>query len=264
MALPSATDFDRTVIPVAAPLHKLLLRAILIRVALQLTGIMYKAIFFDAGSTLIDARLNREERFLHFVRQWALGVDPQAAQDAHRQAFQTCFGQGFPTVTSQAQEEALWLTFYRNLLASLGLSDPDDTIARRLVAACDWLNWVYVYDGVVTVLEKLQGRFKLGLISNAPPTMRRVLHDLGLARYFDNMVISGEVGVSKPDLAIFRLALEGLGVAGFESLFVDDMEENLTAAKSLGMGVLLIDYKNVHTQTAFPRIARLECLMEFI
>lgn len=225
---------------------------------------MYKAIFFDAGSTLIDARLNREERFLHFVREWALGVDPQAAKDAHRQAFQTCFGQGFPTVTSQAQEEAIWLAFYRHLLAGLGLSDPDDAIARRLVAACDWPNWVYVLDGVTAVLEKLQGRFKLGLISNAPPTMSQVLHDLGLASYFNTVVISGEVGVSKPNPAIFILALESLGVAGFESLFVDDMEENLTAAKSLGMDVLLIDYKNVHAQTAFPRITRLEGLLEIL
>ncbi len=219
---------------------------------------MYKTIIFDAGSTLIDARLNREGRFLHFAGEWRLGLEPEAARSAHQQVFQVHFGQGFRNTTTQAQEDAMWTAFYGDVLATLHLEDPDEALARRLVSACDWKGWMYVHDGVPGVLAQLQGRFRLGLLSNAPPTLRQVMHHLGLAGYFEHMVISGEVGLRKPEPGIYALALQSLGVSAPESLFVDDMEENLAAAQQIGMDVLLIDYKNSQPETGLRRITSLE------
>lgn len=55
---------------------------------------------------------------------------------------------------------------------------------------------------------------------------------------FDEVVLSAEHGVRKPDPAIFQLALDRLGVAAEECLFVDDSEENLAAAQRLGISSL--------------------------
>jgi putative hydrolase of the HAD superfamily len=49
------------------------------------------------------------------------------------------------------------------------------------------------------------------------------------------MIISAEVGVEKPDARIFQIALEKLGVAASESVFLDDFAENIAAARALGM-----------------------------
>lgn len=58
----------------------------------------------------------------------------------------------------------------------------------------------------------------------------------------DVKVVSGEVGLRKPDPAIYALAAERLGVALEECAFVDDLEHNVTAADELGMvGVLFTD-----------------------
>ncbi len=56
-----------------------------------------------------------------------------------------------------------------------------------------------------------------------------------LARYFDVQVISGEVGLRKPDPAIFHLAAERLGVPPPACVFVDDLAPNVEAARNLGM-----------------------------
>ncbi len=225
---------------------------------------MYQAIFFDAGSTLIDARLNREERFWHFAQEWALGLEPEAAHAAHQQTYQLHFGQGFPVVNSLAEDEAIWLAFYRDLLAAGRVPDPQDALARRFAAACHWQHWMYAYPGVPETLAHLRGRFKIGLLSNAPPSLRQVRHSLNLDGYFDHMVISGEVGVRKPAAGIYQIALASLGVGAGESLFVDDLEENLVAAREIGMDVLLIDYKNAHPETAFPRITNIGDVMGFM
>lgn len=52
---------------------------------------------------------------------------------------------------------------------------------------------------------------------------------------FDTLVISGEVGLRKPDPAIFRLAMDRLGLPAGQCAFVDDLEHNVRAAAELGM-----------------------------
>lgn len=56
---------------------------------------------------------------------------------------------------------------------------------------------------------------------------------------FDAVVISGEVGLRKPDRAIFELVCAKLDVAPAESVFVDDMAANVEAAQTLGMTAIL-------------------------
>ncbi|MFJ1708733.1 HAD-IA family hydrolase [Kitasatospora sp. NPDC088346] len=60
-----------------------------------------------------------------------------------------------------------------------------------------------------------------------------------LAGSFDAVVLSADVGVRKPDPAIFRIVLDRLGVSADECLFVDDSETNLEAAAALGLTPLL-------------------------
>jgi putative hydrolase of the HAD superfamily len=68
---------------------------------------------------------------------------------------------------------------------------------------------------------------------------------------FDGVVISGEVGLRKPDPAIFRHALELIGVPGPECAFVDDIVHNVRAAEALGI-------VGVHHLDAPSTVARLE------
>ncbi|WP_234327370.1 HAD family hydrolase [Streptomyces sp. NRRL WC-3742] len=60
-----------------------------------------------------------------------------------------------------------------------------------------------------------------------------------LHRTFDAVVLSAELGVRKPEPEAFRAVLERLGVTAEESLFVDDSEENLAAARRLGFTPVL-------------------------
>ncbi len=60
-----------------------------------------------------------------------------------------------------------------------------------------------------------------------------------LAELFDAWVISGEVGLRKPDPAIYELAAERLGLAPDACVFVDDLPGNLKPALALGMATVL-------------------------
>src|SRR5262245_4122753 len=59
-----------------------------------------------------------------------------------------------------------------------------------------------------------------------------------LGTWFDAVIVSSEVGCSKPDPAIYRICIDRLGVPPAESLFVDDRAENIAAAQALGLQTL--------------------------
>jgi epoxide hydrolase-like predicted phosphatase len=80
------------------------------------------------------------------------------------------------------------------------------------------------------------GGIATGLISNSwgPGIYERAPIDL-----FDEAVISGEVGMHKPQPEIYRLACERLKVEPHEAVFVDDLRENCTGAEAVGMTAIL-------------------------
>lgn len=92
-----------------------------------------------------------------------------------------------------------------------------------------------VNTGVVELIRQQRGRFRLAVLSNAPPGLIDWLEEWGLAELFDVVVCSGDEGVAKPDAGIFLRTLERLGVAAHEAVFVDDTLRHVQAARALGI-----------------------------
>ena len=84
-------------------------------------------------------------------------------------------------------------------------------------------------------IRSLRKKFKVGLISNATLGLRPWIISKKFEDVFDAMIISAEVGVEKPDARIYQMALEKLGVAARESVFLDDFLENVKGAQAVGM-----------------------------
>jgi len=94
-------------------------------------------------------------------------------------------------------------------------------------------------DGTVEILGELRGAgLRLAALSNWSaekfPVARERYDFLG---WFEDVVISGEVGIAKPDPRIYRHLLERTGFHPARTLFVDDVAANLAAAAELGMVV---------------------------
>lgn len=88
---------------------------------------------------------------------------------------------------------------------------------------------------VVRLAVALRRRHKVGLLSNATISLRGLLSELGLLDLFHFVVISAEVGLRKPDPAVFHLTALVAEVDISECLLVDDKERNTTAAIAAGM-----------------------------
>jgi putative hydrolase of the HAD superfamily len=105
------------------------------------------------------------------------------------------------------------------------------------------------------LVERLRAakRVKLSLLSNANRGYTERFRARGIADLFDDVVVSGDVGLAKPDPAIFRLAAERLGVSPAACLMIDDQPQHLDGAAATGMRTHLFPARG-----AGALIARLE------
>jgi epoxide hydrolase-like predicted phosphatase len=102
---------------------------------------------------------------------------------------------------------------------------------------------------IVEFLRSLRPRTFVGLISNSWPDLRDYITRQGFADAFDCMVISGEVGVMKPEARIYQIALEQAGVRPSEAVFVDDIYENIQGCEKVGIkGIQFKDPESTLTQ----------------
>jgi len=90
-------------------------------------------------------------------------------------------------------------------------------------------------DTLDIVRELRAAGFPLYVLSNwASETWARVKDSFDFLEYFDDVIISGHVGMAKPDAAIFELARERFGIFPQSTLFIDDRPENVEMARLIG------------------------------
>jgi len=119
---------------------------------------------------------------------------------------------------------------WADVIQRLGLPPSEADSVRQEFFAGDSLDL-----DLINFLRSLRPKYRTGLLSNAWSDMRAYLIGQNIADVFDTIVISAEVGIMKPDARIYQLALEKLGVAPAEAVFVDDFIVNIEGARAVGM-----------------------------
>jgi HAD superfamily hydrolase (TIGR01509 family) len=199
------------------------------------------AVLFDWGDTLM--RWAPEPDLLeagHAAGFAALGREPAAGiTKRFRDVYIASFFE--PGVIEEVEYPAQ----VRRLLGEFDIEVSDEELVRFLEAEhAAWQPARQLASTTHALLESLRGRgLKLGLVSNAfdpPDLLHRDLAQLGIAERVDAAVFSSEIGRRKPDPAIFRHALERLGVAAERTLFVGDtLATDVAGADALGMHTCL-------------------------
>jgi epoxide hydrolase-like predicted phosphatase len=91
-------------------------------------------------------------------------------------------------------------------------------------------------ESLIGYIQELHKNYKTALLSNAWDDLRQVIHEKWhFEDTFDTMIISAEERLAKPDLRIFQLAVDRLGVRADQTIFVDDMQRNVQGAKAAGL-----------------------------
>jgi len=94
-----------------------------------------------------------------------------------------------------------------------------------------------LYPETIEVLDNLASEFQLGLITNGPPDLQwEKINGGKLAKYFEHIIISGEVNFGKPGKEIFKIALDKFKVTKEEVIMIgDSIDRDIEGAKASGI-----------------------------
>ena len=222
-----------------------------------------RTVFFDLGGTLL---IMRRDRIISKILTDA-GY-PAGPEQVHAAYFKVepswLVKYGGKTMTGE-ETEAAYTELDAMIIRLLFPGKPPDEvdgvsrITRKLWAVVEKTVPLELYPDTIPTLERLKSDgYTLGLVSNAPPDTAEVIGALGLPRFFKTIVVSGVVGVSKPNPEIFRIALRGAGAEPAETVHVGDVyEADVLGARNAGIIGLLIDRDGSQSGLDCPRMSSL-------
>lgn len=229
-----------------------------------------RAVFFDLGGTLL---VMRRDRIISIILK---GAGYQASpEDVHSAYFKVeptwLLAYGNRSTTPDEAEES-----YRELDAMVfnslfpGHAEEEagrvSSLMRKMWPSVQQTIPLELYPDVEPTLRKLRDDgYRLGLVSNAPPDTVETIESLGLPRYIPTIVVSGVVGVSKPNPEIFRIALRGAGVKSGEAVHVGDLyDADVQGARNAGIRGVLIDRDSNYGRVDCPKICGLQEVYDFL
>ncbi|WP_052807452.1 HAD family hydrolase [Risungbinella massiliensis] len=207
---------------------------------------MIRAIFFDAGHTLLDVYgVPKNQLFRVMVEKVVQEAFPERKwKEATRESER--FYEKWRHDKSYVHSDEYRKVYYSIGLSSLGISPKE---SERYIVNLLHTNrfklsrQIQVTDGGLEIIQELKERgYRLGVISNWDGTLQKVLIDLGIVHYFDVIVDSDWIGVRKPSPFIFQHAIAQLGLPPRQILHIgDSYHADFLGAQRSGMRALLLD-----------------------
>jgi putative hydrolase of the HAD superfamily len=200
-----------------------------------------RAIFFDAGNTLIHMDYHAIAAALGREGVVASVAEVRSAEWRARVRLDASFAPGGSTELPSTGDRYLAL-----LLEELGVRS-----VPTLSAMAAWRRGYNPPRGLWTELDPAaepalrlarQAGVATAVVSNSNGTIAGILQTIGLARHLDFVIDSSEVGVEKPDPRIFRIALERAAVQPAEAAYIGDLYSiDVLGARAAGLDAVLMD-----------------------
>jgi putative hydrolase of the HAD superfamily len=222
-----------------------------------------KAIFFDAGGTLIHLDSS------HICGLISAELEASPSLDNFRRAQYVAMLRVAQLVAEGAgSTEKLKAQFYSTLLPEIGV--PADRLQQAVECILELAHaemlWRKADESTALTLRELKARgLRLGVVSNSDGRIESALEQAGISSYFDFFIDSFLVGVEKPDPKIFHIATTRAGVAPAEAAYVGDLYSvDVVGARGAGLLPVLYDPYELNPQADCIRIRRLGELLDLV
>ena len=202
-----------------------------------------KHLILDAGGVLVYPRLGA----WHVPCRAAEILGPERAADLDTERFRAAHAACMPwldesrVVMDVETERQLRRGFVLELDRKMGWHMTDREIADMTDDFTDDIDRYGFFDDLKPWLARWSGEYTVSLLSDAMPSLPGFLEQYGVARYFDEIVISTHIGAIKPSPKMYGAILKRLGGSPGDCLFVDDRPCNVCGAVDAGMAAALMD-----------------------
>jgi putative hydrolase of the HAD superfamily len=204
-----------------------------------------KAIFFDAVGTLFYLTKTVGDHYALVGSEVGLTLDAKQLDRAFYMAWKQMPRRAAIDGPRPNDDKSWWRELVNLVLdqvaPSLSELDRDNFFEVAYEHFAEAGVWE-LHPEVFNVLENLQPRYPLAVISNFDGRLRFILRHLGISEFFAHIFVSSEIGADKPDPEIFRRALKLIDLKPNEVVHVgDDSERDWKAAAEAGLRIFRLD-----------------------
>ena len=196
---------------------------------------MVHAVLFDLDDTLFDHHRSAAAALARVHERFAASVGFEQFEAHHIRYLEEMH---IEVLAGRVDLDEARRERFRRVFAALGLQMSDEAVAGAASAyRSGYVAERRATEGAAELLAALAPRVRIGIVSNnLLDEQQDKLQFCGLDRYVDALVVSGDVGISKPEPGIFRIALERLGVHADEAVMVgDSWAADVTGARRAGI-----------------------------
>jgi putative hydrolase of the HAD superfamily len=218
-----------------------------------------KALFFDLNDTLLDDSGIQEAipRTCDEIAAVRPGLDPARLLQANGEAWRAYWAEVEDKWTLGVLDGAtVSLEVWSRALRACGCDDVSLARLAKETHGRHAREAIRLFDEVREVFAWLLVKgLRLGLVTNgASDTQRAALRALGIEQWFGAVVISGEVGIAKPDRAVFRIAVDALGVGPEDAWHVgDSLTTDVAGAKAAGLTAIWLNRRRLPWNEGDPK-----------
>lgn len=236
-----------------------------------------RGVLFDSGDVLVrpagDPSLPSRRRwfagtrFEEIVRSWRPDIDLTRIDSALEHGIKYLDQQHREPLHGLGAERALFESFYGLVLNELDETDPPSSLLAALAGAKVDEEMPVPFDDVRDVLERMHSAgLRMGILSEAWPSLETKYEQLGLRSFFHVFVISAQEGKLKTDRRLFRTAVDRMELPAEQILFVDDWPPFVEIAAGIGLHGAVVDRagrlpKTDHTLTYLEDLRGVEQLV---
>lgn len=205
----------------------------------------YKAVFFDAGNTLLRPYPSVEHVCTEVFNRNGYDTDPDALKEAVTAGdryYEERYWQDDTFWRSEEEAQALWVDLYTLVAQKAGINGDCRRLAKEIYDEFGFHHrWELFPDAQATLKGLKSLGLKVGVVSNWDSRLIELCSGIGVTEYLDFIMCSAIVRKIKPQPEIFQMALSRAGVNSEEALHVGDhYYADILGARSIGITPILI------------------------
>lgn len=213
----------------------------------------YKAIIFDLHYTILRLSPSRGVVYQRIFKKYGFNAHPREIKKVFNIIWNEYgddkISKDFKDHRDEKDIEEWWFNFHFKMLKELGLRDKiiAEDINREISGQFYGNYKIHrMYNDAKKILLFLKRhKVKMALATNGYKSTKQMIKYFGLSAYFDYVLVSCDVGISKPDPKLYHLIAKRLSVKPKEILCVgDSYPTDIIGAKEAGCGAAIIDRKN--------------------
>ena len=207
-----------------------------------------KRIFFDSGMVLVYPKSGQwffPNCYFEYCKENDLEIADQKLNENYQIAYKNLSSKNL--IINEEQEEQAFREFYKSLFSGIEGKDNIELIEKCTAGKVkDYAKYVF-YEDVRSEIPKLGNRYRIGIISDAWPSLLNVYRKNDMLNYFDPFVISSMKGFTKETEKLFLIAMSEINEKPEECLFIDDSYGNCVRAQEIGMKSIMLNRNKYQT-----------------